>query len=349
MKVLYLIDNYSLGGAQTIVKGILEHPQSGDTSYAYALRKKLPQLPVNNHLAICAGSSSKYSFRPLRFLRNFIMENEIEVIHCQLPRSILIGYLLKRRFPHLRYVIHEQGDVFESALYARLLRIFRRRADGILACSEATRDMLRSRAGIPGERVRVLYNFVDTKRFSPAPLQKDGTFRVAFSGRVERRKGWREFVRMAEFFQEDGGIEFLMAGTGSETGELEKMLKVKNLPNLKYLGFIPDVENFYRSVGLLVIPSHFEPMGMVAIEAMASGVLVLAADVPGLNEVVRHQQNGWCYPVFSEEKLVDSVRMIRNLPAETLKDFRNTAVQSAESFSLEHFLKELNVFYRTLS
>ena len=127
MRILYLIDNFSLGGAQTVIKGLMENAGHDLEKYAIALREKEPRMTLDHPGALTFPSRSKFSFRVVRFLKRFIRDQQIDVLHCQLPRSIATGYLLKRAFPGIKYIIHEQGDVFESRAHALLLKIFKQK------------------------------------------------------------------------------------------------------------------------------------------------------------------------------------------------------------------------------
>lgn len=349
MKILYLIDNFSLGGAQTIVQGLMENAVDNLQVHAIALRHKKPDLEIGHPNAIIFQSSSKYTFKVLGFLKDFISKNKIEVLHCQLPRSIVMGYLLKRAFPEIKYIIHEQGDVFESRAYAMLLRIIWRKADGILTCSKASAKVLTRRAHVDPHRITVLYNFVDLERFSPLQHLSFNGQKIAFAGRIEKRKGWREFIKAASYLKDQEGLSFYLAGTGTEVKKLERSIRKHKDVNLNYLGFQADMKAFYGEMDLLVIPSHLEPMGMVAVEAMACGIPVLATNVPGLNEVVNHEENGWTYPSLSASELAKAIEKILNEDPKQINAIAQKGLEHAREFSLQEFAIRLQEFHNSLN
>ncbi|MBA7537211.1 D-inositol-3-phosphate glycosyltransferase [subsurface metagenome] len=348
MKILYLIDNFSIGGAQTVVKGLMEKNAKNREIYAIALRQKFPENTIDHPNAICFQSKSKYSLRPLKFLERIISEKQIEIIHCQLPRSIFFGYLLKRTSPYIKYIIHEQGDVFESRIYSLFLRILKRKADGIIACSEATKKELSTRLHLAPQKTSVLYNFVDLARFSPGKDSAGNRYKIAFAGRIEKRKGWREFVKAAKHFHSIKKLSFYIAGSGTEEGKLIRIIQNQEYSNIRFVGFKANIEEFYKAIDLLVIPSHFEPMGMVAVEAMACGVPVLAANVPGLNEVVKHEINGWTYSSKSVTELTNAIEKIINCNPEKVKTIIDKGIEHSREFSFEIFSNKLLKFYSAL-
>lgn len=346
MRILYLIDNYSLGGAQTVIRGIFDNNPDAVDIFSVALRRKEPVMSLEHPNAISLKSKSKYSLFPFLFLKRFIKSRRIDLLHCQLPRSIVTGYLIKRFFfPDILYLIHEQGDIFESRLYALFIRIIKKKADGFIACSEATRKKLSESARINPEKIKVIYNFVDLKRFTFKEPLVSSRLTIGYAGRIEKRKGWREFVQAACKFSTDNRLRFIMAGTGREKQKLERMLVRKQIHNIEFEGFVKDMEQFYMKLHLLVIPSHFEPMGMVAVEAMACGIPLLAADVPGLNEVVKQGRNGWLMEAGSAEQMVVNIKKMLDSDREEMNAIVNSNIRDAQAYSFYSFYKGLLQHY----
>jgi glycosyltransferase involved in cell wall biosynthesis len=348
MGILYLIDNFSLGGAQTVVKGLMEQDGADEKYHAIALRRKHPEMHIDHPRAITYHSVSKYNPRVMTYLRRYISDHRIEVLHCQLPRSILLGYLMKRRFPEIKYIIHEQGDIFESRIHALLLRMFRRRADAFLACSKATASMLTRRSHVDPGEITLLYNYVDLGSFVPASASSFQGRKIGFAGRIERRKGWREFIAAAVMMNYRMDVSFYLAGTGTEEKKLRQAIEKEAEVPISFLGYVADMPAFYRDMDLLVIPSHFEPMGMVALEAMACGVPVLAADVPGLNEVVKHKRNGWTYAGRSGSQLKKAIEEVLDSDPQEVRTIVDQGIKDARKYSLPEFSTRLRKFHESL-
>jgi glycogen(starch) synthase len=94
---------------------------------------------------------------------------------------------------------------------------------------------------------------------------------------------------MPALIERVGGLRFLVAGSGTHEAELRKQAKALGLTEHgTFLGWIGDdvLHSLYRIADLCVVPSLYEPFGIVALEAMASGCLCVVADTGGLREVV---------------------------------------------------------------
>jgi glycosyltransferase involved in cell wall biosynthesis len=115
------------------------------------------------------------------------------------------------------------------------------------------------------------------------------------------------------------------------------------------MGFVDRMQEFYQDMDLLVIPSHFEPMGMVAVEAMACGIPVLATDVPGLNEVVKHRVNGWTCAPRSTRALIGAIEEILDMAAAERISIASQGTREARSYSLREFSQKLQRFYNSLN
>jgi glycosyltransferase involved in cell wall biosynthesis len=234
-------------------------------------------------------------------LKRFIEKEQIDIIHCHLFRSNVFGWLLKRIwFPKARLVIHEHGGVVEDGwLYRQFLRLADSRVDIYIAVSKFIAAQLRD-ARVGPEKIRLLYNFVDTKRFNRAAITwdvaaerrklgiPDGAVVFGFAGRLVARKGWREFVEAAkDVVTTTPEAYFLVAGDGIDKSNFIEMTDFYRLgERLKYLGRVDDMPRFYSLVDCFVMPTHFEALGLTALEAKSMGIPLIVSDIPGVTEII---------------------------------------------------------------
>ncbi|MEX2659936.1 MAG: glycosyltransferase family 4 protein [Acidimicrobiales bacterium] len=161
-------------------------------------------------------------------------------------------------------------------------------AAAVYVCNRAAGEVLRSK-GFTGE-VRPLPLGVDTDRFSPRRVG-DGTARfvVGYVGRLTAQKGVDVLIAALRDHSE---WELLVAGDGPERSRLEHLAADTSI-SASFLGTVPhdDLPCLYRQVDVLAVPSRpapgvLEQFGRVAVEAMASGVPIVASDLGALPEVV---------------------------------------------------------------
>ena len=170
MRVLHLIDHFGIGGAQTVVKGILTSDKEQD---CFAIRSKENQTTKIENVYF-SKSNLKLNVRTLYEIKELIIKNNYSILHCHLFGAYIFGYILKRiRFPDFKLVYHEHGRIFKNKwLYNFFLKHTQNKVDLFIAVSAATKKRLIENVGIPEGKIKILYNFVDLEKFNPDILRR---------------------------------------------------------------------------------------------------------------------------------------------------------------------------------
>jgi glycosyltransferase involved in cell wall biosynthesis len=173
-------------------------------------------------------------------------------------------------------------------------------ADRIIAVSHATKEYILS-IGAKPSKVKVIHNGVDLSRFRPIKGKKKEMWRklgipqdavvVSTVRRVVYKNGIDTFIDAADaVVQKNPKVHFLVAGKGPNLCSAEeKIRELKIEDNFKLAGFVSDddLPFFYNAANFFVVPSKSgEGLPLVALEAMASGLPVIATDVGGIGEVL---------------------------------------------------------------
>jgi glycogen(starch) synthase len=173
-----------------------------------------------------------------------------------------------------------------------------RRADRVIACSYYMRGHVADIFGIAEERIAVIPNGIDPLDLQP--VEDLGSLRARFAapdqklvllvGRLVYEKGFQLALQaLAPIVKRLPGVRFLVAGSGTYEDQLKATARALDLgAHGSFLGWIGDdvLHSLYRIADLCVVPSLYEPFGLVALEAMASGCPCIVADTGGLREVV---------------------------------------------------------------
>jgi len=173
-----------------------------------------------------------------------------------------------------------------------------RDADAVIACSQYMRGHVAGVFKVAPERVTVIPNAIDPTDLQPvADLPK---LRVRFArpdeklvllvGRLVYEKGFHLALdALPGLVERLGNVRFLVAGSGTAEAELKAQARRLGLmEHGSFVGWTGDevLHGYYRIADLCVVPSLYEPFGLVALEAMASGCPCIVADTGGLREVV---------------------------------------------------------------
>ncbi len=189
------------------------------------------------------------------------------------------------------------ADLPQSHIHA-VERRMAHRADAVIVCSYYMRGHVADIFDIDERRVAVIPNGVDPSELQPtgdlqalrrefaAPEEK----LVLLVGRLVYEKGFQLALdALPGVIDRVGDVRFLVAGSGTHESELKAQAERLGLSGHgTFLGWIGDdvLHSLYRIADLCVVPSIYEPFGLVALEAMASGCPCIVADTGGLREVV---------------------------------------------------------------
>ena len=363
IKVLNIIDHLGLGGAQSVIMGIAKiMNNTGITIKLYSLRHSDLERGLNYPNVQIYSSPSKYSLKPILSIRKLIKNNEINIIHCHLFRSQVFGWLLKFFFfPSIYLIYHEHGAILRDNIFSNLFyKLSRKFVDLFIAVSIITKENLTSEANIEENKIEVLPNYVDLKRFNRGNVTwsvdeekaklgiTDEKYIVGFAGRIIKMKGWRVLLSAAKILKEKNDINFLVAGEGGQSNELIDVIKHFGLEeNVKYLGFIDDMVWFYSLLDCFVMPSWWEAMGISVLESMAMGVPVIVSNVPALNEIIFDRHNGLLFKSNDYVDLAEKVSTLAENP-KLSSEITKQGLNTANSYNFVRYKTRLINIYKSL-
>src|SRR3954452_21564670 len=233
-----------------------------------------------------------------------------------------------------------------------------RNAGHIVVCSHYMRGHVADVYGLEEERIDVISNGIDPDDLQPVE-DLDALRRrfaapderlVLLVGRLVYEKGFQLALEaLPGVIRRLGNVRFLVAGSGTHEAELKKQAEKLGLrEHGTFMGWIGDdmLHSLYRIADLTVVPSIYEPFGLVALEAMASGCPCIVADTGGLREVVPNRDVGlrfraesprslahWVARVLSDDELRD--RLVVEASEHVLRfDWADIAQQTAELYAL---------------
>jgi glycogen(starch) synthase len=172
------------------------------------------------------------------------------------------------------------------------------RADRVITCSHYMRGHVADVYGLEESRVTVIPNGIDPLDLQPvddldklrAQFAAPEERLVVLVGRLVYEKGFQLALEaLPGLVERLGDVRFLVAGSGTHEQELRRQAEELGLDaHGTFLGWIGDdvLHSLYRIADLCVVPSIYEPFGLVALEAMASGCPCIVADTGGLREIV---------------------------------------------------------------
>ncbi|HVF67379.1 MAG TPA: glycosyltransferase family 4 protein [Pyrinomonadaceae bacterium] len=292
-------------------------------------------------------------------LARLARESRADIIHAHVARDYTLASFAARRARPARLVITRHVLFPLSRMHRRALS----NASRVIAVSDAVARALRAQSIFAPEKIRVVANGVDLRRFEEAraALEREaaesGTtqapLRVGIVGELSEVKGQEDFVRAAAILQNDFGssVEFLVVGCDtSRSGEygarLQKLVaELRLTESVRLLGRRDDIAPLIASLDVLVSASRTESFGMVLAEAAACGVPAVATATEGAREIIDDGVTGSIVPIGDVRALASSVASL--LKDESLR--RSLGLRARESararFGLERMTAETERVY----
>lgn len=198
----------------------------------------------------------------------------------------------------------------------------------VIACSQFMVREVVDGFELPTEKIHLVPNGVDPALWaapSSAPVEREHL--VVAWGRVQYEKGFQVLVRaIGELRHRLPDVRCIIAGRGTYLSELQTHIDVEGLTDVVDLaGFVPDDElrRVLQRAGCVIIPSLYEPFGIVALEGMAAGAPTIVARTGGLAEIVDGTQAGMLFEPGNHHDLAE--RMYTVLTDTAVADRMRTA------------------------
>lgn len=202
------------------------------------------------------------------------------------------------------------------------------RADSLITCSAAMRAEVTHLFDVDPDTITVLHNGIEPRRWRVRPAevaearQRHGAADaplLLFFGRLEWEKGVQDLIAgLARIRRSHPGTRLVVAGTGSHGQWLaDQARKHRVLRAVEFAGHLSDRElaAVLSAADAVVLPSRYEPFGIVALEAAAAGTPLVASTAGGLGEVVVDGRTGSSFAPADVDGLTAAVRGVLNDPA----------------------------------
>ena len=313
------------------------------------------RLSDNASFDVHGSDLSRWPLRELNRIAQLVRDRRIDVIHTHQSRAHMFGLLLRWK----------TGVPVVATAHNRYMQIHWRLNDFVIANSEATRRFQTRVNRVPPHRIETAHCFVDLERFKTAKETRVDTRRglgihdrrplLGVIGEVTPRKGHVHLFRaLPEIVRQFPNAKLALLGRyhRSErcTRQLRKILYDNQLFNrVIWIGRRDNVQDFMGAMDVCIVPSVEEPLGMVAIEALAAGTPCVVTDSGGLPEIIRHGENGLMVPRKNPPALAKAVCQLLSDPAGYRQLVQNGRRTVAEQFSPRTLTNKIvNIFERVI-
>jgi glycogen(starch) synthase len=202
------------------------------------------------------------------------------------------------------------------------------RADALITCSAAMRAEAAGLFDLDPDQVTVLHNGIEPRHWRVPRAQVEairadyapqGAPLLLYFGRLEYEKGVHDLIAALPRIRRDHpGTRLILAGTGTQTAFLVEQARTHRVRRaVRMVGHLPDAQlaALLAAADAVVLPSRYEPFGMVALETAAAGAPLVASTAGGLAEVVRDGITGLSFAPGDPAGIATAVRTVLDDPA----------------------------------
>lgn len=361
-KVLHLIETDEPGGAETVLVEIADRCRDEYDSIGLVLKEgwtseqlRARGIPVIHH-PLRHPFDVGWVARMVRLIRRY----NVGVIHShEFTTNVYATAAARVAGVPIICVTHGK-NYYPDRLYRRIAcRLVARLADRFIAVSDDLAGFISARIGIPASGIMTLPNGIDTDRFTPSPrepglravlgLEADDYVLIVVAALFEM-KGHRDLLQAVGLLRDEmPDLRVLLVGDGSYRTSLEALVGELHIDDrVGFLGHRNDIPDLLRLSDLFVLPSYSEGMPISILEAMASGVPVVATNVGGVGEVITSGITGHLVAPGDPAALAGKIVECHRHPEAMAAMAENARASVVERFSMKTMMARYKALYREL-
>ena len=358
--VMHLIDTGGPGGAETVFAQLASRLGEGTHTLTVVPREdwlssQLRSLQIQPVILAARGS---LNISYLWSLIGLARRHRVRLIHTHLLGSAIYGALVGMLTrTAVIAVIHGPTDLRKLGRLAGVKRwLVRHACSAVVAVSTSTREALLA-FGLPPDSITLIQNGVDTDRYTPGrdtALRDElgvgpGQLLVGAVGNIRTPKAYDVLLQAAALtIARVPNCHVAIVGQGDEAA-LQPLQELRDSLGIgarcHFLGFRKSTPELYRNFDVFVTSSRSEGLSLAFLEAMASGLAVVATRSGGPQEVIEPGRSGVLVPIENPQALAEG--LVRTLGDAGLRTRLGSAARErvVESFSLASVLKQYATLY----
>lgn len=220
------------------------------------------------------------------------------IIHTHGFKALVTCKLLKKKFKHVHTHHGNTSHTFKVRIYEWMADLAMKRCDHVIAVSEVMKTKL-LQVLAPYKKITAIPNMLSFKnaeaiRNIRRSRSVNNKINLIFIGRLGPEKGLMSLLSNLNSSALKENFTLTVLGDGDENLPAREFVKTHSMEKIvNFHGFVPNPSDFLKTADVLVLPSFAEGLPMTLIEALASGVPVIANDVGAIKSLLNHQKNGF--------------------------------------------------------
>lgn len=346
--IVQVIPALGYGGAERLVVDLVNHSDSA--KYRFTVIVFFDNLPLKSLIekkanVILIEKKSKFDFSFLNRLEKKLVELKPDLVHGHLFAGDFWGRLAAHRLS-VPYLSTEHNLNYDDGWLKNFVKkMVSSEQDYFVACSLTVSDYMRTVYNIKNE-IRVISNGIELNRFTNlTPITWHNPLRFLMIGRLTKQKGQLVVLSALKKIT-NHHWHLTIVGSGIEKNNLLDFVRKNNLQDrVEFVEPLVRVEKYFGEADVFLMPSVWEGLGVVVMEAMASERVVLVSKTGGLTELIQDQETGY----FSKpQNILDWEKKIKYIienKNEAHRLAKNAKIYAKENFGVKKMIEKYDKVY----
>lgn len=366
IRIMHVVNALGKGGLENGLVNLIERLDSSRFEHVVCTVRGLgpnaERLPADRVQVVALGDATSNSRFQTPGLVRAIRRFEPDIVHSRnwgAIEAVLAGRLTRRcAVIHSEHGLEAAAGANEPRRRAFLRRVAFELADRVLSVSFQLRDLHASRTGFPARKMTVVHNGVDRSQFFPDPETRqrvrqefgvrDGQLCIGCVANLLPVKDHLTLLEaLTSMSTRNGDWRLLLIGEGTERDKLTAFVNARPIlkERVSLLGSSSRVPALLRGMDLFVLPSVAEGICNSLLEAMATGVAVIATAVGGNPEVVVAGESGLLFSAGDVQALAGHLSQLQTQPRVRAELGQRAILRVRDEFSIESMVQAYAQLY----
>ena len=352
INVLYLLTAFIIGGAEKVVARTvrkLDRAKYNITVAALTVGsgRLIDELKSADVQIINLDMRFKYDIRILGKLYSLLKKERIDLIYAYMLHPILLGTIIGKvlRIP---IILHSLRNIpqAENPLRLKLYRLVSRYSDMTTTVSEAVRLQYQN---ISKSRLFTIHNGINVHQYTcKRNLLTNSKVVIGCTGSLRKKNGHIYLIEAASIL-DNRKLCYRFVGSGEEETKLKELVKQKHLENcIQFTGYRSDIPQQLSMLDIYVQPSLYEGLPNSVLEAMASGLAIIATNVGGTSEAIIDGKTGFLVPPRDAKAIAEKITYLIEHPNVARRIGCNAKAYVKEKFSIEGMVRKTEELFETM-
>ncbi len=287
-----------------------------------------------------------------RKINQIIKKENIEIIQSSLEISDVYGVILKILNPKIKFISvrHNMVPSRKRFVWRRINSSILKKADKVLCVSQGVVSFTRRYYKVSKNKIRMIYNSVNTNQIEKAkPLNiKEAKNKLIFLA-VGRLVEQKNFLTLVDAFSKIDNKQaiLIIIGEGHQKEDIKRLIKQKKLEkNVILVGPTNKIFNYYKAADVFVVPSKWEGLGIVFLEAMVAGLPVITTNIKPMTEFIENNKTGLL--INNKKELIKAMDLLLKDKEKRLKIGNSAKKEISKRFSIKEMVKNYEQVYELI-